>query len=391
MQKILVIEDEELVRVNIIELLEAEDFEVVAAPNGRIGVQLAQAHSPDLIICDIRMPEQDGLGVLRQLRQDSATATIPFIFLTASGDRTDLRQGMELGADDYLVKPCTTTELLQAIAARLTKQLVVTQLQQQVQELQQLSVLKDEFLSEASHDLRAPLANMKIAIQLLKVASTDEQRQRYLNLLEKECDRETALVNDLLDLQRIEANTYSLSPQPLSLPTWIPFVIEPFESRVQQQQQTLAIEISENLPPLIVDPLSLQRVLTELLNNACKYTVAKGQIILNVGCKTPIYQGCVSEFIFTLKNQGEISAEDIPRIFEKFYRVSNSNTLYQSGTGLGLALVRKLVEQMGGTIWVESNSGWTTFTIQLPAKLEARTNSDSVAFPNHPMPTEESR
>ncbi len=122
MKKILVIEDEELVRENLIELLEAEEFEAIAAENGCIGIDLAKIHVPDLILCDVMMPQLDGYGVLVELRQDPILASIPFIFLTAKAAKTDLRQGMELGADDYITKPFTRAELLGAIASRLRKQ-----------------------------------------------------------------------------------------------------------------------------------------------------------------------------------------------------------------------------------------------------------------------------
>jgi diguanylate cyclase len=121
MKKILVIEDEELVRNNILEILDTVDFRVIGASNGGIGVQMAQEHLPDLILCDVMMPELDGYEVLAALRKNPVTATIPFIFLTAKGDKTDIRQGMNLGADDYLTKPFRRKELLGAIEARLIK------------------------------------------------------------------------------------------------------------------------------------------------------------------------------------------------------------------------------------------------------------------------------
>ncbi|MBN1965567.1 MAG: response regulator, partial [Anaerolineae bacterium] len=105
MTRVLVIEDEEPIRENIIEILEMEEFEAVGAANGLLGVEAAQENPPDLIICDITMPGLDGYEVLLQLRQDTATASIPFVFLTARADRSFMRHGMELGADDYLTKP----------------------------------------------------------------------------------------------------------------------------------------------------------------------------------------------------------------------------------------------------------------------------------------------
>ncbi|MEA5622322.1 EAL domain-containing response regulator [Nostoc sp. UHCC 0251] len=121
MAKILIIEDEDAVRENILDLLEAEDFETIAAANGRIGVHLAISEVPDLILCDMMMPQLDGYGVLTALRQEPSTATIPFIFLTAKSAKSDFRQGMNMGADDYITKPFTRAELLSAIINRLEK------------------------------------------------------------------------------------------------------------------------------------------------------------------------------------------------------------------------------------------------------------------------------
>lgn len=119
MTKILVIEDEATVRENILELLDAEGFDAIAAENGRIGLFVAQQELPDLILCDVRMPELDGYGVLTALRAQPATAKIPFMFLTAKAAKTDLSQGMELGANAYITKPFTLVELLDAIAAQI--------------------------------------------------------------------------------------------------------------------------------------------------------------------------------------------------------------------------------------------------------------------------------
>ncbi len=119
MTKILVIEDEESVRENILELLDAEGFEALAAKNGSSGVFLARAELPDLILCDVRMPELDGYGVLTALHAEPLTAKIPFIFLTAKAAKTDLSLGLDLGAKAYITKPFTLVELLQVIEQSL--------------------------------------------------------------------------------------------------------------------------------------------------------------------------------------------------------------------------------------------------------------------------------
>src|SRR5881628_1803123 len=121
MSRILIIEDHAQMRENLILMLEMEGFEVLWAEHGRRGVELARSHAPDLILCDVMMPQLDGHGVLQALRAHPATATIPFIFLTARGEKMDQRAGMNLGADDYLVKPVVKAEVLAAIAARLQR------------------------------------------------------------------------------------------------------------------------------------------------------------------------------------------------------------------------------------------------------------------------------
>jgi DNA-binding NarL/FixJ family response regulator len=121
MKKILVIEDEPEMRRNLMTVLRLEKYLPVAAENGRVGVELARREKPDLILCDVMMPELDGHGVLQALREDSGTALIPFIFLTAKGEKDDLRSGMNLGADDYLTKPVAKADLLKAIQARLVR------------------------------------------------------------------------------------------------------------------------------------------------------------------------------------------------------------------------------------------------------------------------------
>jgi DNA-binding response OmpR family regulator len=121
MRKILVIEDEPEMRRNIMALLRFHEFEPIAAENGRKGVELARREKPDLILCDVMMPELDGHGVLQAMHQDVSLALIPFIFLTAKGDKDDLRSGMNLGADDYLTKPVANADLVEAIEARLRR------------------------------------------------------------------------------------------------------------------------------------------------------------------------------------------------------------------------------------------------------------------------------
>ena len=154
MKKILLIEDESRTRRLFLESLEAEGYYTIAAENGYIGIQQAQEHLPDLVICDIVLPEVDGYTVLTTLREEPSTAVIPFIFLTAKVFKADIRKGMELGADDYLTKPCTTDELLRAIAAQLKKQAALQQgYASKLQLCKEPLLAETQFLSESSQSL----------------------------------------------------------------------------------------------------------------------------------------------------------------------------------------------------------------------------------------------
>jgi DNA-binding response OmpR family regulator len=125
MTKILVIEDEASTRDKIVTVLKYEDYEVIDAPNGREGVISARENHPDLIICDVLMPDMNGYGALAALRDDPDTSVIPVIFLTAAASRADMRKGMEMGADDYITKPYTVEELLAAVRTRLDRQEII--------------------------------------------------------------------------------------------------------------------------------------------------------------------------------------------------------------------------------------------------------------------------
>lgn len=221
MTLILVIEDEEQIRLNIQEILVLADFSVVTASDGVRGLNLAKVKLPNLIICDIMMPEMDGLEVLQNLRNDPQTANIPLIFLTAKSERDDLRQGMNLGADDYITKPFEPREILQAVKARLERQAVSTQqylneqdkvakIQQKIKEsgtnlevYQQLSQMRENILDQLSQDLRNPLSSINMALHMLKECKVEEQRQRYLDIIQHEYAREVKLLNEVDNLREL--------------------------------------------------------------------------------------------------------------------------------------------------------------------------------------------
>jgi signal transduction histidine kinase len=380
MAKILVIEDEKPVRMNLVAMLKAEGFQAIAAEDGQLGVQMAQADIPDLIICDITMPNLDGFRVLEVLQQSPTTQSIPFIFLSAKSERSDFRRGMGLGADDYLTKPFTRTELLEAVCTRLTKHAVVMKLKQRLEEIQQSNVLKDDFVNTIIHELRSPLATMKMSIELLQTTQNSQRHLFYLEALQAACNHEVELIDNLLNLQRLETQTFPIETETLHLQDWIPAIAEPFAIRAQQRQQILQVSVCAELPPVTLSRFSLERVVSELLNNACKYTPPHDKIILEVFQKQDKAlrtneasdDACIDQgasFWIAVRNEAEIPASFLPHLFDRFYRVPNGDRWQQGGTGLGLSLVKKFVEQMQGTIQVHSAEGWTSFVIQLPISL----------------------
>lgn len=256
--------------------------------------------------------------------------------------------------------------------------------QVQVKELERLNQLKDDFLSTISHELRTPISSMKMVLKLLTTLTEqghtlmaelskssqdnpDNTVVQYFKVLQEECDRELALVEDLLSLQHIEAGTYTTQPVPIALQDFLPHLIEPFEARAQNQQQTLQISIDPNLPFLNLDSRSFNRIITELLSNACKYTPAGGTISISATMtQDETTTPSAHSLQLTVINTGvEIASEELPRIFDKFYRIPNNDPWKHGGTGLGLALVKKLVEQLGGEITAESVNNQTCFHVHI--------------------------
>ena len=253
-----------------------------------------------------------------------------------------------------------------AIALRQAR--LYLEAQTQVIELERLNRLKDDFLSTVSHELRSPMANIKMAIQMLEVVlgqkgildAETSRAARYFQILRDECQREINLINDLLDLSRLEAGTETSSLTTLNLQTWIPKIVEPFLERASRQQQHFQVDIAAGLPSLTVDQSHLERILTELLHNACKYTPAGETITVAAQVNAETVQLRVS-------NSGvEIAPNELAHIFNKFYRIPGNDPWKHGGTGLGLALVKKLVDHLGATIRVDSAPEQTTFTLQCP-------------------------
>jgi signal transduction histidine kinase len=242
---------------------------------------------------------------------------------------------------------------------------------QQMEQLQQLNQLKDEFTSTMSHELRTPLTTMSLAIRMLRQPTLPSQRrEKYLEILEQQCNREIELINDLLDLQRLESDQSQIQPQKIDLMLLINELAQSFEQKWADKRLTLTVETPERSLILNTDPDSLNRILLELLTNAGKYSDPDTTVCLKIAHQV---QQSVNQVILTLSNTGPgISPTDLAHIFEKFRRGQGVTQQAVQGTGLGLALVKCLVHNLNGTIDVEScpsensQTFLTSFTLTLP-------------------------
>ncbi|MFQ3612104.1 MAG: GAF domain-containing protein [Cyanobacteriota bacterium] len=238
----------------------------------------------------------------------------------------------------------------------------------QVQELERLNQLKDDFLSTVSHELRSPMASIKMAAKMLSLVldridisgENEALIQRYLSILDQECARETNLINDLLELSRLDANTQPLEWDTLNLQDWLPRQLDPFRERAASHAQSLTLLLPERLPPIMTSVGYLERLFTELLTNACKYTPARERITVSVAFLENTWQ-------LQVVNTGVvIPPEELARVFDKFYRVPNNDPWKHGGTGLGLALSQKVAERLQGSLRAESEQNETRFILELP-------------------------
>ncbi len=383
--QVLVIEGDEGARSDIVEILRSDGFGVLEASDGESGLESALAHLPDVILCEIVMPTWDGYEVLKRLRDDLTTAQIPFIFLTGKASRSEQRRGMCLGADDYLAKPFRRHELLEMLHGQIAKHARHDRytdssgspssrdkqqaLQAEIQVLQLREQEIQAWIGGITHDLRAPLTTIKVALELLE--HRPDKSERYLSIARQACAQSDALIEELLALYRKEETSIEKS---LSNGTHLQVIFDRLFQSFRVRSSHLKLQLQWDVPQKIdvaSSPagLSLERILTELLNNACKYTTVGGQI----GLAVTIADGLQIK----IKNQAEIDSEALPYVFNRFYRAPPDTDLSLKqgvsempspipGMGLGLSLVRQLTAQLGGTLDLESSDGWTTFTLLFP-------------------------
>lgn len=407
--QLLIVEDDYTQALSLHKKLESLGYTILDMANtGTAAIEKAAELRPNLVLMDIQLHgEMDGVQAAEQIWSQ---LHIPIIYLTGQADQHTVERATLTAPFGYLLKPVRTQELYVAIQTALSRYNRehsfalehARQLGIQLAEVQRLNQLKENFLAMTSHELRTPLSNIKLAIRLLETVlerqdlsilqeeETAQSLDRYLSILHDQCDQELNLVNDLLDIRSLDADAFPLDFISIQLQNWLPHVVEAFQERTHAQQQSLQVTIFPNLPAIASDMSALTRIVSELVNNACKYTPQGGQISVTAQ-PLPVSQSSNAdnaeaadlEWIqLQVSNSGvNIPVEEQSHIFEPFYRVPQSDRWKYSGTGLGLALVKKLVEHLRGRINVTSEAGWVTFTLLLPINGRDLPDTISTVYP----------
>jgi two-component system, sensor histidine kinase and response regulator len=359
MTSILVIEDERTIRENIAELLEYEGYTVLTAENGVEGVASARSTLPNLILCDIMMPVMDGYGVLATLRLQPATRSIPFIFLTAKTDWKSVRQGMELGADDYLVKPHSSAELLEAVSMRFEKHDSMQHLQQQ-----RLDELRGNLIRMLPHELRTPLFGILGNAQMLCLDAETLERQEIQQMaagIVTAGERlQHVIENYLLYAQTELTRTnrmqmVAVAQHREALPGAL--IRDAVGAKAHQFKRENDVLIQAEDVEICIAAENLWKIVEELVDNALKFSVA-GSAIQITGRRER------DSYLFQVRDQGRgMTPEQIQQIgvFMQFERDLHE----QQGVGIGLTLAQRLVQLYGGTLQITSElGGGTTVSVE---------------------------
>lgn len=342
--KILIIDDEAAVRDTLADLLELNGFSVVAGANGVEGLALARRDQPALILTDVHMPQMDGFQFLAALRTDETLRRIPVIVLSAAADRASSRRGMDLGAGDYISKPFTEQEVLHSIAARLEKKELLDEL--------------DGFAHTVAHDLKNPLATLSGRIELAQMLMGEgdaETVRRHLDQALRSADRLTEIINELLVLAGVRRQTVAM--QPIDMAAAVAEAMDRLDHLLSTSQAS--VSCPERWPVALGHAPWITHVWANYLSNAAKYGGEHPQIELGAEAGRDGVR-------FWVQDQGPgLDREAIAQLFVPFSQIPTARV---SGHGLGLSIVRRIIDKLDGRVGVDSTPGHgARFWFELPA------------------------
>lgn len=377
--EILVVDDSPYNLDILLEVLSAAGYCILTALSGERALKYLSTNTPNLILLDVKMPGLDGFETCRRIKAMPHTAHIPIIFITADADTDSVLTGFSLGAVDYVRKPFQTAELLARVKTHLQlrhmSQLYALE-QEKNRQLDQLNQMKDQFLAIMSHELRTPLnAILGMTESLIDevVGSINPQQLRMLQIVEQSGTHLLSLINDILDLAKIESGQWDLEIQPISVEAICQASLKLIEPQANKKYIQLTLQLAEQLPPLLIDERRIHQILINLLDNAVKFTPEGGHVTVSARLATTATPGDVSSELcdrlrITVQDTGiGIAAADFDHIFEPFVQVDSTLNREYAGTGLGLALVKQIVERHHGQFGVVSEMGQgSCFWVDLP-------------------------
>lgn len=364
--KVLVVEDDTNLLDGVRNILELDDYMVLTAENGMeaLGVLRNEAYPPDLIVSDIMMPHMDGITLLERVRQEERWAGIPFIFLTARGEREDMQRGRKLGVDDYVVKPYDPEDLLITVETRLERHRKLHQLY-----MGELSQVKRNILTILNHEFRTPLTFVVAYSDLLKKPEAETlsaEDRMFLKGISSGAERLRRLIENfilLVELETEEARkSYAMRKRTV---TDFSDLLRSAQNEINSREDISCqceLEVAEGIPPVDVDEEYLRRALVQLLDNAVKFSQGEKKVRL---AALPHEDGVRIE----VQDWGRgIPESEVTQIWNSFYQIDRARYEDQ-GAGSGLAIVRGVVRLHDGKIDIQSTKGeGSTFSIILPAK-----------------------
>ena len=366
MKKILIIEDNISLNEELIDWFTFEGFEAWSADNGLKGIEMAVQLLPDIILCDIMMPDMNGTEVIGNLRKNNTTRLIPFIFMTALSGRVNIRTGMELGADDYITKPFTRIELIKTVNTRLKKAENIREhtdikAQERTAQLDFTNRELEAFSYSVSHDLHTPLRALNgYASMLIEDYSDllDSEGKRMLNAIVDQSNKMGCLIDDLLSFSRINMNEIRISAIDMHS-----LAINVYDelTTTDPEKEKIDFRISE-IESTYGDTSMLKQIWVNLISNAIKYTSKISNPVIEIGSTRD-----ETETIYYIKDNGAgFDMEYYDKLFGVFKRLHSTRQF--EGNGVGLAIVHRIVQRHQGRVWAESeiNKG-ATFYFALPA------------------------